>query len=103
MPLAFLSGQEKAYDSSGRAQIWESRLSCGLKKWQATLQLCIRASGQQNIQRAVVFRGLGNINPVERSMYDKRVHVFFHRKAWMVEDINMKLMNGKKKEKRNSF
>ena len=59
VPLPFVIGQEKTYEISGSKNVWVSQPSTGLDKRQATLQLCIRAPGKQNIKPAIVFRGKG--------------------------------------------
>ena len=48
MPLPFVIDQDKTYDITGTKQVWVSQPSTGLDKRQATLQLCIRAGGEQN-------------------------------------------------------
>ena len=37
--------------------MWVCQPSSGLVKRQSTLQLCIRAEGEQNVKPAIVFRG----------------------------------------------
>ena len=62
---------------------------CGLDKRQATLQLCIRAGGEQNVKPAIIFRGKGNVSPAEKATYDKGVDVYFQKSAWMDSDLSM--------------
>ena len=68
--------------------------SPGLDKKQATLQVCIRAEGEQNVKPAIVFRGKGNISNAEKAQYDKGVDVYFQRCAWMDTDLNMQWVSG---------
>ena len=81
VPLPFVIGQEKTYEVSGSKQVWISQPSSGLDKRQATLQLCIRASGTQTVKPAVIFRGKGNITFDEHSKYDENVYVYFQPSA----------------------
>ena len=46
-------------------QLWILQPGSGLDKRQATLQLCIRAEGQQTVKPAIIFRGKGNISTEE--------------------------------------
>ena len=52
----------------GSKQVRVSQPSSGLDKRQATLQLCIRAEGQQNVKPVIVFRGKGNVNAELKSL-----------------------------------
>ena len=74
VPLPFVVDQEKT----------------GLDKRQATLQLCIRAEGEQTVKPAIIFRGKGNVSTDEREKYDKEVDVYFQVNAWMDAEVNMK-------------
>ena len=78
----------------GSKQVWVSQPSTGLDKRQATLQLCICATGEQNIKPAIVFRGKGNVTSGEKAQYDNEVNVYFQECASMDEDINMQWLNG---------
>ena len=53
--------------------VWVSQPSSGLDKRQATLQLCIRAEGEQNVKPAIVFKGKGNVRADEKAEYDEDV------------------------------
>ena len=57
VPLPFVIDQDKTYDITGTKQVWVSQPSTGLDKRQATLQLCIRAGGEQNVKPEIIFRG----------------------------------------------
>lgn len=89
VPLPFVVDQEKTYEIQGSRQVWVSQPSSGLDKRQATLQLCIRAEGEQNVKPAIVFRGKGNVSKEEKVQYDKGVDVYFQKSAWMDSDLNM--------------
>ena len=89
VPLPFVVEQDKTYDVTGNKQVWVSQPSTGLDKRQATLQLCIRAEGEQNVKPAIVFRGKGNITSAEKAQHDKGVDVYFQKCAWMDADLNM--------------
>lgn len=89
VPLPFVIDQDKTYEVKGNEQVWVSQPSSGLDKRQATLQLCIRAQGEQNVKPAIVFRGKGNVKAGERAEYDESVDVYFQSNAWMDSEINM--------------
>ena len=89
MPLPFVIDQDKTYEVKGSEQVWVSQPSSGLDKKQATLQLCIRAEGEQNLKPAIVFRGKGNVHADEKAEYDGGVDVYFQSCAWMDSEINM--------------
>ena len=88
VPLPFVVDQEKTYDVTGNKQVWVSQPSSGLDKRQATLQLCIRAEGDQHVKPAIVFRGKGNVSSAEKTQYDQDVDVFFQTSAWMDSQLN---------------
>jgi hypothetical protein len=90
VPLPFVVDQEKTYDTLGSKQVWVAQPSSGLDKRQATLQLCIRAEGEQNVKPALVFRGKGRVEKVEKEQYDKGVDVYVQSCAWVDEEVNMK-------------
>ena len=89
VPLPFVVDQGTTYDSRGNKQVWVAQPSSGLDKRQATLQLCIRGEGEQNVKPSLVFRGKGNVSSQEKEQYDKRVDVYFQQNAWMDEVTNM--------------
>ena len=78
VPLPFVIDQDKTYDLTGNTQVRVSQPSTGLDKRQATLQLCIRAEGEQNIKPAIVFRAKGNVASAEKAEYNPGVDVYFH-------------------------
>ena len=81
--------QEKTYEVEGSKHVWVSQPSNGLDKRQATLQLCIRAEGEQNVKPAIVFRGKGNASQEEKVQYDKDLDVYFQANALMDGEVNM--------------
>ncbi|KAK3731080.1 hypothetical protein QZH41_007971 [Actinostola sp. cb2023] len=88
VPLPFVVEQDKTYDVTGNKQVWVSQPSSGLDKRQATLQLCIRAEGDQHVKPAIVFRGKGNVFSAEKAQYDQDVDVYFQSSAWMDTQLN---------------
>lgn len=88
VPLPFVVDREKTYDVTGNKQVWVSQPSSGLNKRQATLQLCIRAEGDQDVKPAIVFRGKGNVSSAEKTQYDQDVDVYFQPSAWMDSQLN---------------
>ena len=93
VPLPFINEQETTYADKGSRAVWVAQPSSGLDKRQATLQLMIRAEGEQTVKPTVVFRGAGKVSSAEVEEYDKRVHVLFQKNAWMDEATNMKWVN----------
>ena len=89
VPLPFVIDQDITYEVKGSEQVWVSQPSIGLVKRQATLQLCIRAEGEQNVKPAIVFRGKENVCADENAEYDGGVDVCFQTCAWMDSEINM--------------
>ena len=92
VPLPFVIDKDKTYEIAGINQVWILQPGFGLDKRQATLQLCIRAEGQQTVKPAIIFRGKGNISTEER-VHVVHVHVYFQVNAWMDTEINMKWTN----------
>ena len=66
----------------GSKQVWVAQPSSGLDKRQATLQLCIPAEGEQNVKPALVFRGKGHVEKVEKEQYDKGVYISNRVPGW---------------------
>ena len=93
VPLPFINEQATTYADKGSKAVWVAQPSSGLDKRQATLQLMIRAEGEQTVKPTVVFRGAGKVSLAEAEEYDKRVHVLFQKNAWMDEATNMKWVN----------
>ena len=89
VPFPSVINQDRTYEESGSKQLWVSQPSSGLDRCQATLQLCIHASGEQIIKPAMVSGGGGNVAAIERLLYDKWVDVYFQKSAWMDHGVNM--------------
>ena len=83
VPLPFVVEQDQTYEFEGNKQVWISQPGSGLDKRQATLQLCIKAEGEQTVKPAIIFRGKGNVLSAEQEKYDADVHVYFQSNAWM--------------------
>ena len=94
VPLKFLIDQASTYDTIGTKKVWILQPSSGLDKRQATLQLCIRADGDQNAKSALVFRGKGNITSLEKQSYNERVDVYFQQNSWMDTELKSVSMKG---------
>ena len=66
----------------------------GLDKRQATLQLCIRAEGDQIVRLAIIFRGQGlRLSAEEKALYrslSTLLQVYFQPSAWADGQIMMK-------------
>ena len=90
VPLPFVVEQDQTYEFEGNKQVWISQPGSGLDKRQATLQLCIKAEGEQTVKPAIIFRGKGNVLSAEQEKYDADVHVYFHPNAWMDAEVNLK-------------
>ena len=90
VPLPFVNDQETTYADKGFSSVWIAQPGSGLDKRQSTLQLCIRPEGDQTVKPAIVFRGTGvRVGEDERQMYDDRVDVYFQKKAWLDQDVNI--------------
>ena len=57
----------------------------------SNLQLYIRAEGEQTIKPSIIFRGQGNVQLLEKSMYDERVDVYFQKAGWIDEEVNIEM------------
>lgn len=90
VPLPFVMEQDQTYEFEGNKQVWISQPGSGLDKRQATLQLCIKAEGEQTVKPAIIFRGKGNVLNAEQEKYDADVHVYFQSNAWMDAEVNLK-------------
>lgn len=90
VPLPFVVEQDQTYEFEGNKQVWISQPGSGLDKRQATLQLCIKAEGEQTVKPAIIFRGKGNVFSAEQEKYDADVHVYFQSNAWMDAEVNLK-------------
>ena len=89
VPLPFVVEQDQRYEFEGNKQVWISQPGSGLDKRQATLQLCLKAEGEQTVKPAINFRRKGNVLSAEEK-YDADVHVYFLSNAWMDAEVNLK-------------
>ena len=87
VPLPFVMEQDQTYEFEGNKQVWISQPGSGLDKRQATLQLCIKAEGEQTVKPTIIFRGKGNVLSAEQEKYDADVHVYFQSNAWMDAEV----------------
>ena len=83
VPCPFVINQDQTYEERGSTSVWISQPGSGLDKRQCTLQLCIQPQEPQKIPPAVIFRGKGNVSPIEKAAYHKNVHVYWQNNAWM--------------------
>ena len=90
VPLPFVVEQDQTHEFEGNKQVWIFQPGSGLDKRQATLQLCIKAEGEQTVKPAIIFRGKGNVLSAEQEKYDADVHVYFQSNAWMDAEVNLK-------------
>ena len=70
VPLPFVIDQDKTYEMKGSEQVWVSQPSSGLDKRQATLQLCIRAEGQQNVKPGI--QGRSQVSKLDEASLERR-------------------------------
>ena len=100
VPLPFAVDNKRTLDMKGKERIWIAQLGSDLDKRQATLQLCIRALGQQPIP-VIIFRGKAEYDPTkekhhianrekEEESYPDDVKVFWQAKAWADTDFCIK-------------
>lgn len=86
-PLPFVFSGNRMYEhyddgvDQNRVKVWISQPGAGLEKRQCTLQICIRAEGEQP-RIAVIFRGKGFVGQDERLSYHPDVDVYFQPNAW---------------------
>jgi hypothetical protein len=86
IPIAFDVGSKRTNNGMGSVCFIRRVLGSGLDKRQATLQLCIRADGEQVVRLAIIFRGQGNVlDEEEMKLYQSLRHlitVYFQHNAW---------------------
>ena len=87
VPCPFVIDQQSTYDKKGTNSVWISQPGSGLDKRQCTLQLCISPEDEQHVPPAIIFRGKGNVSRIEKDAYDKRVHVYWQKNAWMDRSV----------------
>src|SRR5579862_6686145 len=75
-PLPFDFNNGKTYENVGSKSVQAKCTSSGLDKRQATVQLCIRADGINDVRPTIIFRGTGQrVKKAETRQYDKNVIV----------------------------
>ena len=85
-PLPFVIDHKRTYEVIEEDQryrkVWIQQPRSGLDKRQCTLQVCIRAEGEQP-KIAIIFRGTGKrLKESERLAYHPLVDVYFQANAW---------------------
>ena len=88
-PLPFVIDTKKTYKlldkknpENKNKKVWVSQPTPGFEKRQCTLQICVRAAGQQ-LRIAIIFRGKGlRISAAEKASWHASVDVYFLDKAW---------------------
>ena len=94
MPFVFSGKRTLHFKGAGGVPIRHPQGS-GLEKRQCTLQLTIRAVGEQNIKPILIFRGTGTRIPnSERSLYPPNIRVLWQRRAWADRRIMMEWLDG---------
>lgn len=80
-------GNKAVHVASAHGQHKESRFG--------TFQILVNLSGIRELQPklVIVFRGQGNVKQQELDAYDKRVIVFFQRKAWMDDALCLRWLH----------
>lgn len=86
-PLPFVISRNKTYHhydegvDQHKEKVWISQPGSGLEKRQCTLQVCLRASGEQP-RLAVIFRGKGKVSADEKMAWSPDIDVYFQANAW---------------------
>jgi len=93
VPLPFAVNDEITMDIVGTERVWIKQLGSGLDKRQCTLQLCIRARGEQP-KPCLIFRGSAKkrtpAQKKEMKQYDSDVIVLWQGNAWADGDVCVK-------------
>ena len=93
-PIPFDYNNGKTYATTGSKSIQVKGTASGLEKRQATVQLCIRADGVNDIKPTIIFRGTGKrIKSSEANKYDKGVVVMWQTNAWADERVSLVSLN----------
>lgn len=84
IPLPFCLNPKRSYNLKGIPCWVASRGPSGLDKRQASIQLTLRAAGEQLIPPCIIFRGEGQISEDEIHDLDSFSHINwrFQKKAW---------------------
>ena len=89
VPLPFAVDDGITMDFVGAKRVWVKQIGSGLDKRQATLQLCIRARGEQP-KPCLIFRGGQKRNKTQRDelkKYDEDVVVPWQKNAWADTEV----------------
>ena len=84
-PFHLLSIKIKHMRLKGVSRCGFRSLDSSLDKRQATLQLCIRAEGEQNVKPAIVFRGKGNVRADEKATMGVWMSISKAVQGWTVK------------------
>jgi len=94
IPLPFVLDNKRTMSEQGQPVFLRVPKGSGLDKRQASIQVCLRAEGEQVVRVALIFRGTGQrIQPQELHFYRQLRHmlvVYFQPKAWADGQIMMK-------------
>ena len=93
VPLPFSSTDPVTLEFIGVKRVWIKQPGAGLDKRQCTLQLCIRALGEQP-KPVLIFRGMArhkrqcdrDKRAAEEAQYDTDCYVLWQKKAWADTD-----------------
>ena len=93
-PLPFVNTTKRTYEIVKKKdryhKVWISQPGSGLEKRQCTLQICVRAAGEQP-RLAIIFRGKGmRISSDEKASWHKDVDVYFQPNAWADTEFSVK-------------
>ena len=79
-PLPFDYNNSKTYATTGSKSVQVKGTGSGLNKRQATVQLCIRADGINDVKSTIIFRETGQrIKQNEIKQYDKNVIMMWQK------------------------
>ena len=93
-PLPFVNTTKRTYELVKKGdkyhKVWIAQPGSGLEKRQCTLQICVRAAGEQP-RLAIIFRGKGmRISEDEKASWHKDVDVYFQPNAWADTEFSKK-------------
>jgi len=97
-PLPFVIDHKRTYEIIEKKKqrynkVWIQQPGSGLDKRQCTLQVCIRAEGEQP-KLAIIFRGTGKgIKETERLAYHPDVDIYFQKNAWADTEFSVEWVN----------
>lgn len=97
-PLPFVIDHKRTYEVIENKEqrynkVWIQQPGSGLDKRQCTLQVCIRAEGEQP-RLAIIFRGTGKgIKEIEKLAYHPDVDVYFQKNAWADIQVSIEWVN----------